>query len=130
MQVLWYKRNWKLKTKFTFWYIALAKYKEEIIILFEKIVCIYPNFNTIPGDKSKIIFLITQENTDVTKFYSIFPPSNFFSLLILNVLTNLQASKYLSFFFFSTNIAMFMLWPVKTTCLVYWTIMLNWFDLI
>ena len=57
--------------------INCNKYKEERTVLFEKIVRIYPSFNTIPDDKSKFIFLMTQENIDVTKMMALFIKKSF-----------------------------------------------------
>ena len=44
-----------------------TKYKEERNNMFSKIESFFPNFCKIPGSKSKFIFLMTQENIDVTK---------------------------------------------------------------
>ena len=57
--------------------INCSKYKVERTILFEKIARIYPNFNAIPDDKSKFIFLMTQENIDVTKMMAFFLKKSF-----------------------------------------------------
>ena len=47
--------------------IDCDKYKDDRKIMYQKIDRYFPNFSNINENKSKFIFLMSQENTEVTK---------------------------------------------------------------
>ena len=47
--------------------IDCNRYKYERCQMYDKIEDIFPNFRSIPGSKSKFIFLMSQENIIITK---------------------------------------------------------------
>ena len=57
--------------------LSCTKYTAGRNVLLEKISHLYPNFNTISDNKSKFIFLLTQENIEVTKMLAIFIRQSF-----------------------------------------------------
>ena len=57
--------------------LSCENYKDERIMLLGKIALFYPHFNAIPDDKSKFIFLMIQENIEITKMIVLFIQKSF-----------------------------------------------------
>ena len=51
--------------------IYCSRYKYERYQMYDKIENIFPNFRTIPDSRSKFIFLMSQENINITKILAL-----------------------------------------------------------